>query len=300
MTDKKGVLFAVGAYLCWGFFPIYWRLLKQVPAMEILAHRMVWSLVFLAALLAGLRRWAWLKDALRQPKTVLTFAASAALLSANWFIYIWAVNAGHIVETSLGYFINPLVNVLLGVAFLKERLRVWQKLAVLVAATGVLYLGISYGQVPWISLSLGISFGFYGLIRKLAKLASLEGLFLETALLSVFALGFLVFEGAHGRSSFGAGSSAQINALLMGAGVATAVPLLLFAGAARRIPLVTIGVLQYMAPTIQLLLGVLVYGEPFDHRRALGFGMVWFALLIYSVEGLWRWQRQRRELRALA
>lgn len=295
--DRRGVLYALGAYLCWGFFPIYWRLLKGVPALEILAHRMTWSLVFLGLLLGLKRHWRWVLPALGDKKTLGTFALSATLLSLNWWLYIWAVNAGFIVETSLGYFINPLVNVLLGVLFLKERLRRAQALSVLVAVCGVLYLTVSYGRLPWIALSLGISFAVYGLLRKTASLGSLEGLSFEASLLSVPALGFLLWLELNQQGSFGH-VDLKTSLLLVGAGVATAVPLLLFAAGARRIPLVTMGILQYLAPSIQLAIGVLVYHEPFDRHRLLGFSLVWLALVLYSGEGLWRWREQRRLVRA--
>lgn len=295
--DRRGVLYALGAYLCWGFFPIYWRLLKGVPALEILAHRMTWSLVFLGLLLGLKRHWRWVLPALKDKKTLGTFALSATLLSLNWWLYIWAVNAGFIVETSLGYFINPLVNVLLGVLFLKERLRRAQALAVLVAVGGVLYLTVSYGRLPWIALSLGISFAVYGLLRKTASLGSLEGLSFEAALLSVPAVGFLFWLALNQQGSFGH-VDLKTSLLLVGGGVATAVPLLLFAAGARRIPLVTMGILQYLAPSIQLAIGVLLYHEPFDRHRLLGFGLVWLALVLYSGEGLWRWREQRRLVRA--
>lgn len=291
--DRRGVLYALGAYLCWGFFPIYWRLLKGVPALEILAHRMTWSLVFLGLLLLMRRQWRWILPALRDKKTLLTFMLSATLLSLNWWLYIWAVNAGFIVETSLGYFINPLVNVLLGVIFLKERLRRAQALSVLVAVGGVLYLTLSYGRLPWIALALGVSFAIYGLLRKMASLNSLEGLSFEAALLSVPAVGFLLWLELNQQGSFGH-ADAKTNLLLVGAGIATAVPLLLFAAGARRIPLVTVGILQYLAPSIQLAIGVLIYHEPFDRHRLLGFGLVWLALLLYSGEGVWRWRQQRQ------
>lgn len=294
--DRRGVLYALGAYLCWGFFPIYWRLLKGVPALEILAHRMTWSLVFLGLLLLMRRQWRWILPALKDKKTLLSFILSATLLSLNWGLYIWAVNAGFIVETSLGYFINPLVNVLLGVIFLKERLRRAQALSVLVAVGGVLYLTLSYGRLPWIALALGVSFAIYGLLRKLASLNSLEGLSFEAALLSVPAVGFLLWLELNQQGSFGH-ADVKTTFLLVGAGIATAVPLLLFAAGARRIPLVTVGILQYLAPSIQLAIGVLIYHEPFDRHRLFGFGLVWLALLLYSGEGVWRWRQQRQERR---
>jgi chloramphenicol-sensitive protein RarD len=290
---SKGTLTAAAAYILWGFFPIYWKLLQNVTALEILAHRMTWSLVFLLAILAYKNHWSWIRPALKNRKILLTFLTTAVLLSVNWGIYIWGVNAGFIIETSLGYFINPLVNVLLGVLFLKEKLRPGQLLAVLIALAGVLYLTFSYGTLPWIALTLAFSFGFYGLLRKTAALGSLEGLSLETGLLFLPALAFLIFLQFNGTAAF-ARTDLRTTLLLAFAGVATAVPLLLFAAGARQITLITLGILQYTAPTIQFLIGVLLYKEPFDTQRLLGFALVWLALLIYTGESLYRAQHTHR------
>ncbi len=290
---NKGMLYAIAAYGIWGLFPLYWKTLQHVPALEILSHRMTWSLLFVLLLLVLRRRWDWLKTAVHTPRTILLFAASAALLSANWFVYIWGVNAGHIVETSLGYFINPLVSVLMGVLFLGERLRRWQWLAIGLAAAGVVYLTIQYGALPWISLTLATSFALYGLIRKTAPLGSLEGLSLETALMFFPALGYLVYLEAMGTAAFGHVDG--MTSLLLGfAGVATAVPLLLFAAGARLIKLATIGILQYIAPTLQFLIGVLIYHEPFTVDRLVGFSLIWLALVIYSGENILFSRRQPR------
>jgi chloramphenicol-sensitive protein RarD len=269
----------------WGLFPLYWKTLQHVPALEILSHRMTWSLGFVLLLLLLRRRWDWLKTAVHTPRTLLLFFASATLLSVNWFVYIWGVNAGFIVETSLGYFINPLVSVLMGVVFLGERLRRWQWLAIGLAAAGVIYLTIQYGALPWISLTLASSFALYGLIRKTAPLGSLEGLSLETALMFFPALGYLIYLEVVGTAAFG-----HVNGLttwLLGfAGVATAVPLLFFAAGARLIKLATIGILQYIAPTLQFLIGVFIYHEPFTLDRLVGFSFIWLALVIYSGENI--------------
>jgi chloramphenicol-sensitive protein RarD len=211
---NRGVLYALGAYLCWGLLPIFWKALAGVPALEILAHRMVWALAVMLVLLGARRRWVWLREALRSPRVVLTFLTTSLLLSLNWFIYIWAVNAGHIVETSLGYFMNPLVNVLLGVLFLKERLRPVQVVAIVIAVAGVLYMTYSYGALPWISLSLAFSFALYGLLRKTASLGSLEGLALETFLMFLPALGYLLYLEQAGQGAFG--HSAPTTSLLLG------------------------------------------------------------------------------------
>jgi chloramphenicol-sensitive protein RarD len=283
---NKGMWYAIATYGMWGLFPLYWKALLHVPALEILSHRMVWSLGFVLLLLVVRRRWAWLKTAVHTPRTILLFVASATLLSLNWFVYIWGVNAGHIVETSLGYFINPLVSVLMGVFFLNETLRRVQWVAIALAAAGVIYLTVQYGALPWISLTLATSFGLYGLIRKTAPLGSLEGLSLETALMFFPALGYLIYLEWVGTAAFGH-VDGQTTLLLAFAGVATAIPLLLFAAAARLIKLATIGILQYIAPTLQFLIGVLIYHEPFTMDRLVGFSLIWLALFIYSGENIW-------------
>ncbi|HEX6926126.1 MAG TPA: EamA family transporter RarD [Longimicrobiaceae bacterium] len=286
MNDgKRGMLFATGAYLAWGLLPVYWKSLQQVPADEILAHRMTWSLGFVAILLAARGHWGWLRSVLGDRRVLLTFTASALLLSANWFLYIWAVNADHVVETSLGYFINPLVNVVLGMVFLRERLRPVQTVALLTAAAGVLYLTVNHGRLPWIALGLAFSFGLYGLLRKTATLSSLEGLALETLVLFLPALLYLLYLELEGRASF-AHAGATTSLLLALAGAATAIPLLLFASGARLISMTVLGVLQYIAPTLQFLLGVFVYDEELTTERLIGFCFVWVALLIFAGEGI--------------
>jgi chloramphenicol-sensitive protein RarD len=288
----KGIAAAVVAYALWGMLPVYWKALQAVPAFEILCHRTIWSLVFVLLILAARRQWGWLQRARQNPKLLLTFACSACLLGLNWFTYIWAVNAGHIVDTSLGYFINPLLSVLLGVVFLRERIRVWQGIAIGFATAGVLLLTLGYGAFPWIALTLALTFGFYGLLRKTAPLGSLEGLSLEMALLSMPTLAYLVYLEWIGTSSFGH-AGAMTSVLLALSGLVTAFPLLMFAYAARQVTLATVGILQYIAPTLQFLLGVFVYGEPFTKTRLVGFAVIWLALLIYSIEGVVRERRQR-------
>ncbi|WP_028226641.1 EamA family transporter RarD [Paraburkholderia ferrariae] len=282
---NPGILYAFLAFVLWGLFPIYFKTLHQIPALELLAHRMAWSLLFVLAVLLVRHHWRWLRPVLRNPRLLGRFAASAVLLSANWGIYIWAVNAGHIVEASLGYFINPLINVLFGYAFLGERLRPLQWGAVGVAAAGVAWLTWHNGALPWISLALAVTFGGYGLLRKTAQLGALEGLTLETLLLFPVALVYLSALGLSGASHFGHAPLA-FQLLLVCAGPVTAIPLLLFAAAARRIPLSTLGLVQYVTPTLQLLTGVLVYHEPFGPVRAAGYGAIWIALALYSFEGL--------------
>jgi chloramphenicol-sensitive protein RarD len=291
---KQGVLVGILAYTLWGFLPGYWKALQAVPPLEILCHRTIWSLGLVLLVLAIRKQWAWLGRIRTNPRTLLMSLGSACLLGLNWFIYIWAVNTGHVVDSSLGYFITPLVNVLLGVLFLRERLRLWQMVAIGLAAAGVLSLTVGYGAFPWIALSLAFSFGFYGLLRKISPLGSLEGLSLETATLSLPAIAYLIYQEASGGASFGhAGATTTL--LLAGTGVVTAVPLLLFATAARQVTLATLGILQYIAPTFQFLLGVLVYGEPFTPTRLLGFVPIWLALVIYSLEGMTEEKRRRLE-----
>ncbi|HWQ11227.1 MAG TPA: EamA family transporter RarD [Roseiflexaceae bacterium] len=288
---NKGIFYAAGAYIAWGLLPIYWKALHHASVFEILAHRIVWALLIALGLLAARRHWAWLGQALRSGRTLLAFAASALLLSVNWFVYIWAVNAGNIVETSLGYFINPLVNVLLGVLFLKERLRPGQGLAVAVALAGVLYLTVLYGSFPAIAVALALSFGLYGLLRKTAALGALEGFTLETLLLVPPALAYLGYREAMGAATF-TFADPLTALLLVGAGGVTAAPLLLFAVGARRIQLTTLGIIQYMAPTLQFAIGVLLYGEPLSPQRLAGFVLIWIALAIYTLEGALRVRRR--------
>jgi chloramphenicol-sensitive protein RarD len=290
---NKGLIYGLSAYLMWGLFPIYWKQLSNVPAEQILAHRMTWSLIFLLGLLAMRRNWAWIIPALRDKQTVLNYFAAATLLSINWGVYIWAVNSNFIVETSLGYFINPLVNVLLGYLFFGERLRQWQLAAIVLAAIGVTYLTYVYGRLPYIALTLAFSFGTYGLLKKRGKLNAIESLSFETALLFPFALSFLIYLQIIGVGSFGNGTVRE-TILLASTGIGTAVPLLCFAAGARRIPLTTMGILQYVAPTIQFLIGVFLYQESFSHAQLIGFLFIWSALGVYSAESLLHYRATHR------
>lgn len=290
-----GFAYAALAYAMWGLFPLYFHQVRAVGSLEIVLHRSVWALVFLLVVLAALRRVGALATSLRQPRQVSLFAASALLLSANWLLYVWAVNHGRVIDASLGYFINPLVSVLLGVLVLHERLRPGQWLAIGFAAAGVLWLTVLAGALPWIGLAIAASFGLYGLMRKTAPLGALEGLALETLLLAPVALPLLAWWTWQGESALATGDAVLIGWLLL-AGPLTAVPLLLFAAGARRLPLATLGLLQYIAPTLQLALGIWWFGEPFDTRRLTGFALIWAALAIYSVEGLIR-QRAPAPLR---
>ena len=288
----SGPLAAAAAYILWGLFPVYIKQLTGVPALEIVAHRAAWSLCFVLLILAALGRRTWLAPVLRQPRVLAAFGLSALLLSANWLLYVWAVNHDRVLDASLGYFINPLFNVLLGYAVLHERPRPVQWAAVALAGAGVLWLALGTGHVPWVSLALAASFGFYGLLRKTASLGALEGLALETLFQAPLAIGWLLWLAATGQGQFLAGSPGT-SAWLLAAGPFTAVPLLLFAHGARRVSMATLGLLQYLGPTLQFLLGVWVYAEPFSARRGIGFALIWAALLLYSAES-WRQMRRRR------
>ena len=282
---RQGVAFGIAAYTLWGLLPLYWKALKSVPAFEILCHRTVWSFLFLIIILLIRKNWQWLKTIKDHPNTKWTFLTTSLLLGCNWLTYIWAVNNGYIVESSLGYFINPIVNILLGVIILKEKLRLWQWIAAGLATAGVIYLTVVYGQLPWIALVLAFSFGFYGLLRKTAHLGSLEGLSLETLVMFVPGIIYILFVEIQGNGQF-IHSNITTILLLTGTGIATATPLLFFASAARRIQYSTVGLLQYIAPTLQFSIGVLIYHEAFNRSRLIGFSEIWLALIIYTVDSL--------------
>jgi len=281
---SKGVLYGIVAYGLWGLFPIYWKALQSVRPEEILCHRTIWSLFFLLALLVYRKRVRGLLSKL-SPGIVLIFMLTGGILFLNWYIFIWAVNGGHILDASLGYFINPLVSVLLGIGFLRERPRRWQWISIALVGIAVVVLTVGYGVFPWIALVLAVSFGFYGYLRKVAVLSSLEGLSLEVVLLFVPALVFLLYLERNGHAAFGH-ASAFVTFLLVMAGVVTPMPLLFFASAARRITLTNLGFLQYLSPTCQLILGVALYGEKLPQFRAIGFALVWASLAIYTVDVL--------------
>lgn len=283
--SNKGILYGIVAYTLWGFLPLYWRFLHQFPASEILVNRIIWSLLFLVILLTFRRQWNWVKGIRNHPTSLIILVVSATLLAINWFIYIWAVNAGFVVETSLGYFINPLVNVLLGTLFLHEKLRTGQWLSVGIATIGVFYLTITYGTLPWIALSLAFSFGFYGLMKKKVHLGAAESLTSEMAILVLPAMLFLIFLQTQ-QSLVISQSNLLIIFLLLGTGVVTATPLVFFGAAAKRVPLSTMGLLQYIAPTLQFLIGIFIFREPFTQQSLVGYATIWFALLIYSLEGI--------------
>lgn len=283
--NRKGALCAIGAYGIWGLFPIYWKLLKHVPTTQLTGHRMIWSFLVLAVLVAGARRWRELRSLALNRKAIQIYSLAALLIGMNWFLFVWAVNAGYVMECSLGYFINPLLNVLLGVALLRERLRPFQWVSVGLAALGVAYLTFAYGRLPWIALSLALTFAFYGLVKKHAPLNSMYGLTLESGILFLPGLLFLIHQDWTGQGAFLHGG-AWADLLMAGAGPITVIPLLMFASAARLIPLSTIGIFQYITPTSQFLLGVLVYNEAFDAGRAVGFGIVWAGVAVFCADSL--------------
>jgi len=280
---NKGILNGIGAYVLWGLFPIYWKLLHEVPALQVIGHRISWSFILLIVVVLLTKQWKDFRSAALTPKTLGIYSIAAVLLTVNWLVYVWGVNSGFIVETSLGYFINPLLSVLLGVIFLRERLRPAQWIPVALASAGVVYLTAVYGRLPWIALVLAFSFGFYGFVKKLAPLGSLYGLTLETGIAFPFALIYLALVGSTGSGAF-LQEGVQTDILLIGTGVVTSIPLLMFASAARQIPLTIVGLLQYIAPTLQFLIGVFIYKEPFDHTHLIGFGIVWVALVIFWIE----------------
>jgi chloramphenicol-sensitive protein RarD len=281
---NKGIALGLGAYFLWGVFPIYFKLLKQVGAVQVIAHRIAWSFLLLAVFLLVTAQWRQFRAAAFKPRLVLIYAISALLLSVNWLTYVWGVQQGFIVETSLGYFINPLFSVFLGVIFLRERLRPLQWIPVALAAVGVVYLTAIYGHLPWIALTLAFSFGLYGLMKKMAPLSSTYGLTLETGIVFIPALAYLIFADVSGQGGF-LHISRFVDVLLIISGVLTVIPLLMFASAARQVPLYLMGIMQYIAPTMQFLLGVLVYKEPFNLHQLAGFGFVWLALAIFMIEG---------------
>lgn len=279
---KKNLLYVILAYGIWGFFPIYFKLLHAAPAAQILAHRIIWSFVLLTIILIFRKRTKSLIKSLT-PKIVLLYFSAGVVLALNWYTYVWGINAGYVIEASLGYFINPLVSVLLGVVVLKERLRPLQWLPIAIAAIGVTYLTIEHGSPPWIALVLAVSFGTYGLLKKIAPLPSIEGLSLETAGVFIPALIFILFSEFQGSGAFG-----HVNALttflLAFSGLVTIIPLIFFAIGVPKVRLTTTGLLQYVTPTIQFSIGVFLYNEPFSYRQLIGFAIVWLALIIFSLE----------------
>lgn len=288
---SSGILYGLSAYVLWGMFPLFFKQLQAASAIEVVLHRMVWSLVFVLIVLAVLRRWNWLGDVRRSPALLGKFAVSALLLAGNWLSYVWAVNNGHVLDASLGYFILPLINVALGFVFLHERPRKAQWVAFALAASGVLWMAVQSGHVPWLALLIAMTFGFYGLMRKTATLGALEGMSLETMLLAPLAVVALLWAGPSGPGSQWPAHDAHTWLFFLLSGPVTAIPLLLFAAGARRVPLSTMGFLQYITPSILALMGVFLYGETFAGPRAVGFVFIWVALLLYTAEGLWAGRR---------
>jgi chloramphenicol-sensitive protein RarD len=287
------VLLGLGAWTLWGFFPLYWPLLQPAGAVEILAHRIVWSVVVLVAVVVLTRRGPSLRALVADRRTLALLAVASVLITINWGTYIWGVNNHHVVESSLGYFVNPLVSVLLGVLVLGERLRRLQWAALALAAVAVLAHTVEYGRPPWVSLVLAFSFGTYGLAKKKADAGAVESLVVETLVVSPVALGYLVVLTATGASSFGAGGPGHV-LLVMGTGLVTVIPLLCFGGAATRIPLSTLGLMQYLTPTTQFILGLTVFHEPMPAMRWVGFGLIWLALVLFTIETLRHRRHQQR------
>jgi len=294
---RNGLIFGLAAYLIWGVMPLYFKLLVAVGPAEIVAHRILWSLLFLGALVALSRRWPAIRAAATTGKVLITLLVTALLIAVNWLVYIYAVVSGHVLEGSLGYYLNPLVNVVFGVVLLKERLTRAQIFACLLAAAGVAVLAAGAGSGLWISLTLAISFASYGFLRKVVSVDALEGLWVETAILAPVAFGYVFWLQQTGSGQFGR-LGTDIDVYLILGGIVTATPLLLFTAAARRLPYSTLGFLQYIAPSLQFLLAVLVFGEHFSRAHAVCFGAIWTALLIFSVEG-WRQARNRVNLEPL-
>ncbi|MFF2923127.1 EamA family transporter RarD [Streptomyces celluloflavus] len=293
--QRTGLAYGFAAYTMWGLLPLYWHLLAAASPSEILAHRMAWSLPVAVVILAVLRRWSWIGPLLRQPRRLALILVCAVVISANWFLYIWAVNSGHVLEASLGYFINPLVSIAFGVLVLRERLRPMQWTAVGVGTLAVIVMTLAYGKVPWISLGLALSFATYGLVKKGIKLDGIEGFSAETALQVLPALGFLIFLGTRGESAFASGGMGQA-LLLAGCGIATALPLICFGASAVRLPLTTIGMMQYLAPTFQFILGLTVFHEAMPAERWAGFALVWLALVVLTWDALRTARRGRAAL----
>lgn len=286
---NTGFLYALIAYAIWGLFPLYWRLLQAIPATQIAGHRMIWSWVVLAIVIVATKQLRSFRTSINF-RVLVSYSIAALLISINWVVYIWAVNADHIVETSLGYFINPLISVFFGTVFFKERLRPLHWISLACAAIGVIYLTYQYGRLPWIALVLASSFSLYGLVKKIAPLQSLFGLTLETTVLVLPALIYLIFCEYNGNGTL-LNTDLRTYSILFLGGIVTAIPLLLFASAAQRIPLTLIGMLQYIAPTLQILLGIFFFHEPFSSKQLLGFSLVWIALAIFMLEGFLRRQK---------
>jgi len=298
MTDeavraKQGVIFALAAYTFWGVAPVYFKLVKQVPAFEILAHRIIWAFVLVLILIIAMRRMDRILPIVRSPKLILRLALATVLLGGNWFLFIWAINTDHLLDASLGYYINPLLNVAIGMAFFGEKMRRLQLVAIAMAVLGVAIQIITFGAVPWVALALASSFAIYGAIRKRLPVDSISGLWLETALLAPIMLGYLMFFANSSASDLTA-NSWHLNLLLVAAGLVTTVPLLCFTAAAQRIRYSTLGFFQYIAPSMMFLLAVLAYGEPLEESKLITFIIIWGALALYTVDSVLQRQRNKR------
>ena len=280
----KGFIYGLLAFITWGFLPLYWKMLSQIPASETLAHRVLWSFILVTGIIVMLKKLGSLKQYLLDRKKLAIIAICSLLISINWFIFIWAVNSNQVIEVSMGYYILPLVSVFLGVVFLKEKITLWQCLAVSMALIGILIITVEYGRIPWIALVLAVTFGLYGLAKKLLKAEPLLGLALETAIITPIAIGYIIFIQLQGAGTLVLGEGTlTVTLLLIGAGVATAMPLLWFAESAKRIELSTIGFMEYIAPTITLLLGIFVFQENFSSTHFISFSFIWIAIAIYTV-----------------
>src|SRR3954451_15578862 len=296
--DRSGLIAGIAAFGTWGLIPVYWKLFTTISASEILAHRFVWTTCFLVGMLSWQQRWPEVREATRSRRTVLYCLASGLAISVNWFCFIWAVNVGRVLETSLGYFMTPLMSVLLGATFLRERLTRLQFISVLLAFAGVLNLTFGYGRFPWLALTICVSFGLYGLLRKKSGVRPIPGLFLETTLLAPIAACYLIFLQCAGNAALNSANWLMV-LLLFSTGIVTGLPLVWFGHAARHLRLTTLGFLQYLAPTCSFFLGVFLFHEPFTRAHLVTFTFIWVELLIFTVEAIWRW-RSGREREALA
>ena len=296
--DRSGLVAGIAAFGTWGLIPVYWKIFASISAAEILAHRFVWTTGFLVGLLSWKRRWPEVREAIRSRRALFYCLGSGLAVSINWFCFIWAVNAGRVIETSLGYFMTPLMNVLLGATFLRERLSRVQMISVLLALTGVLNLTLGYGRFPWLAIILCVSFGLYGLLRKKSGVRPIPGLFLETTLLTPFAAAWLLFLQGTADSAF-TSNGWSMALLLVTTGVVTGLPLVWFGHAARHLRLTTLGFLQYLSPSCSFFLGVFLYHEPFTRAHLITFAFIWVALIIFTAEAIWRW-RFARDREAIA
>ncbi|HEX4630468.1 MAG TPA: EamA family transporter RarD [Chthoniobacterales bacterium] len=290
--DRSGLIAGIAAFGTWGLIPVYWKLFTSISASEILAHRFVWTTAFLVGLLSWQQRWPEVREAARSRRAFFYCIASGLAISVNWFCFIWAVNADRVIETSLGYFMTPLVNVLFGATFLREKLTRWQMLSVLLALVGVLNLTLGYGRFPWLAITICVSFGLYGLLRKQSGVRPIPGLFLETTLLTPIAVLYLVYLQRGGHSAVSTAGLSMI-LILMSTGIVTGVPLVWFGHAARHLRLTTLGFLQYLSPSCSFFLGVFLYHEPFTRTHLMTFMFIWVALIIFTAEAIWRWRSDR-------